>query len=109
MLTKEQIAHDLTMVYLNNYYGIDVSGELSISTYDDDTSGSGTISTTHLPGVGEKKNTKQGIWKRGFLGREKKTQIDDSYIIDDFVDELVGNYIKIYTKILRKLNSTTTG
>ena len=31
MLSKEQIAHDLTMVYMHNMYGIDVTGFFSIN------------------------------------------------------------------------------
>ena len=70
MISKEQLAHDLTMVYLNNRYGIDVDGHFSSSDGD----GSGSVDTTKFPSAFEIKYKKVGTGERGFLGFEKKDQ-----------------------------------
>ena len=49
MISKEQIAHDLTIVYLNNRYGIDVGGHISV--FDGD--GHGDVSTEKFPDISD--------------------------------------------------------
>ena len=100
MISKEQIAHDLTMVYLNNRYGIHVKGYFSISDGD----GSGNISTDRFPHSTEIKYKKIGTGEKGFLGLEKKVKVEDGYQSDDIIDELVHEYYQIYSRILSKLH-----
>ena len=45
MITKEQVAHDLAIVYLNNRYGITVGGSFDYSCGI----GTGSVSTEHAP------------------------------------------------------------
>lgn len=100
MINKEQIAHDLTMVYLNNRYGIDVEGNFYISDGD----GSGNINTEKFPHISELKYKKVGTGEKGFLGLEKKVKVEDGYQADDIIDELIHEYYQIYNRILNRLN-----
>ncbi len=46
MISKEQIAYELTMTYMHNRYGVDVSGTLFITSNDENRiDGSGSINT----------------------------------------------------------------
>ena len=67
MISKEQIAHDLTMIYLENKYEIHVTGELYISG----DSGNGTISTEHFPSVSEPDYIKVKTGEKGMFGLSK--------------------------------------
>ena len=49
MIAKEQIAHDLTMIYLSNRYGANIKGDFSVS----DGYGSGEIESEHFPDTQE--------------------------------------------------------
>jgi len=42
MESKQQIAHELTMIYMNNRYGVTISGDFHVSTGD----GSGNVKQT---------------------------------------------------------------
>ena len=97
MINKEQIAHDLTIVYLKNRYGINVSGNLSISG----DIGSGEIHTDKLPSPSEIKYKKVGTGEKGFLGLEKKDSIEDGYKSDTVINELVQEYYQVYGRILK--------
>lgn len=99
MINKEQIAHDLTMVYLKNRYGINVEGTLSISDGD----GSGNINTEKFPHIDEIKYKTVGTGEKGFLGFEKKIKVEDGYKADDIIDELVHEYYQTYNRILSKI------
>jgi len=62
MLSKELIAYDLTMIYMKNRYGINVTGSFYIS----DNNGTGNIDTEHFPAVSEPQYTKVGTGEKGF-------------------------------------------
>ena len=55
MIGNEQIAHGLTLAYINNRYGAEVSGSFYVSTIGDEVTGSGTVETGRLPHVGSKR------------------------------------------------------
>jgi hypothetical protein len=74
MISKEQIAHELTMMYLYNRYGVDVSGNFTVTSYDENrVGGSGSVETNHIPSTKEPKNTKVGTGQKGFFGIESTT------------------------------------
>lgn len=99
MVSKEQIAHELTMTYLNNRYGVDVSGTFNVSQYDENkVSGIGNVETKHIPSTKQPKNVKVGTGQKGFLGFEKKTTIQDGYLVDDVFSEMVEEYFQAYSK-----------
>ena len=99
MVSKEQIAHDLTMVYLSNRYGINVGGTINVS----EGSGHGQIDTEKFPSVLEVKYRKVGTGERGFLGFEKQVKVEDGYKSDDIIDDLILEYYQIYSRILTRL------
>ena len=100
MVSTEQIAHDLTMVYLNNRYGVNVEGCFSISHGD----GSVDVDTKKFPRINEIQYKRVGTGQRGFLGMEKKTKVEDGYQSDVIIDELIREYYEIYERIFSKLN-----
>ena len=100
MINKEQVAHDLTMVYLNNRYGVNIEGYFSILDGD----GHGNVSTEKLPAVSEIKYRKVGTGEKNFLGLEKKTKIEDGLMIDDIIDDLINEYHQVYNRILERLS-----
>ncbi len=96
MLTNEKIAHDLTIIYLNNRYGVNITGSFSMS----DGSGSGDILTEHLPATDEKKYIKIGTGEKGLFGIEKKRKIEDGYKIDGLFLEILKEYRLAYSHFL---------
>lgn len=104
MISKEQIAHELTMTYMHNRYGVDVSGTFNVSSYDENgVSGSGSVETNRIPSTKEPKNIKVGTGQKGFLGIEKKTTIQDGYVVDDIFSEMLEEYYRAYSIFLRML------
>lgn len=95
MISKEQIAHELTMTYMHNRYGVDVSGSFS--------DGTGSIETNCLPSTQKPKNTKVGTGQKGFLGIEKKIKVQDGYVVDGIFSEMVEEYYRAYSKFLKLL------
>lgn len=101
MVSKEQIAHELTMVYMNNIYGINVSGYFNFSDGD----GIGTVETSHFPDVSEISYSKVKTGEKGFLGIEKKKKIPSGCQVDPLFSEMVENYYGAYNKFLDLLSS----
>ena len=100
MISKEQIAHDLTIVYLNNRYGINVEGDFSVSSGD----GYGDITTIKFPDIFEIKYKKISTGEKGFLGIEKKVKVEDGYKADGIIDMMIEEYHKVFSRILTRLN-----
>ena len=99
MVSEEQIAHDLTMVYLNNRYGINVDGMVNVS----DGHGYGQIDTERFPSVLEVKYKKVGTGERVFFGFERHSMVEDGYKSDDIIDGLICEYYQTYNRILTRL------
>ena len=91
MLSKEQIAHDLSMVYINNRYGIDVTGKFYVSGSDSNVSGSGDVKTNHFPDLDEIKKIKVGTGEKGFLGLEKKKWAESGFLMDEIFINMVND------------------
>lgn len=110
MISREQIAHDLTIVYLNNKYGIDVTGDINIfSNSSEDklnsVSGYGSVVTKHLPNLKETKFKKVGTGEIGFLGFEKKKKVPSGYVVDDIFNNMIDDYTLVYAHFLELLES----
>ena len=99
MITNEQIAHDLTMVYLSNRYGVNIRGDFSVS----DGFGSGEIESEHFPDTKELKYIKVGTGERGFLGIEKKVKVENGYEVDELFLDILKNYREAYNHFLKLL------
>jgi hypothetical protein len=95
MMDKRQIAHDLTIVYLNNRYGPEVRGSIA---YSED-GGAGDVQTMRMPGPTERRTKKIGTGEmrlRGLL--EKKVRVDDGLKIDGIFEEVLQDYIAVYQR-----------
>ena len=100
MISKEQIAHNLTIIYLNNRFGVNVEGYISISDGD----GGGNITTEKFPHISENKYKKVGTGEKNFLGIEKKVKIEDGYQSDNIIDSMIEEYYQIFSRILSRLD-----
>lgn len=115
MIPKEQVAHDLAIAYINNKYGVDVTGDFDVrssggGSFSDsdritDVYGSGSVSTQHFPAVDEPKMIKVGTGQKGFLGIEKKQPVQSGYLVDDIFRDMIKDYYAAYSRFLEILNS----
>lgn len=103
MISKEQIAHELTMTYLNNRYGMDVTGNFNVSSSNNEVTGFGSVVTNHFPNANEPKIVKVGTGKKGFLGIEKKEKVQSGYLVDDIIKDMVEDYYNAYSSFLKLL------
>ena len=99
MISKEQIAHDLTMVYMKNRYGPSVDGIIAMT----DGAGSGTVSTDHFPSTTKIKYRREKTGEKGFLGIEKKKRVESGHKVDDLFNDMVEDYTNAYIKFLKLL------
>ena len=88
MISKEQIAHDLAIVYMKNRYGINVTGDFYISG----ASGSGTVKTERFPDASEPEYTKVKTGEKGLFGLERKQKVLSGNMVDPLFAEMVQNY-----------------
>ena len=104
MINKEQIAHDLTIIYLKNRYCVDVTGNFYISSLvDGDISGSGSVTTEHLPRPDTPRYQSVKTGEKGFFGIEKKKQIQVGYMVDSLFNDMVVEYYQAFERFLRIL------
>lgn len=109
MIAKEQIAHELTMIYMNNRYGIDINGTFSVYTSSDsDTSGSGNVHTDRFPSAMKSKYIKVGTGEKGFLGIEKKKTIESGYEVDEIFTAMIDDYYQAYSNFFQLLKDKET-
>jgi len=103
MISVQQVAHDLTLVYLRNRFGAEVSGEFEVDGSDGSVHGTGSVSTSRLPGFDEiaMKRVPTGEKWLGLFG--KTTEIPDGHAIDPVLEKLVDEYAAVYGKVLRLL------
>ena len=105
MITNEQIAHDLALVYLVNRYGPEVDGEIEVSDGD----GTGSVDTERLPDVGARKTMKVATGERGrfLLWRYDKTaEVDtDEYRVDPVFRRMILDYHEAYSRFLELINT----
>ena len=50
------------------------------------------------------KYIKVGTGEKGFLGIEKKVKVEDGYIADGIIDEMIKEYYQVYSRILNRLD-----
>ena len=101
MPTKEQIAHDLAIVYIINRYGAEVTGDFSV----DDGEGSGRVDTERLPGVDQIRRVRVGTGERRVFGLlEKKVLVEDGYEVDSVFRQMISDYTSAYHRFLALLD-----
>jgi hypothetical protein len=105
MISKESIAHDLAMAYVNNRHGAEVSGQFSVDTWDDKVSGSGAVETSRLPDVDAIRMVKVGTGEKYFFGlRERAELVEDGYAVDSVFREMIEDYRTAYARFLELLD-----
>lgn len=107
MISKEQIAHDLAIVYLINRYGAEVVGRFDVSGDRESVSGYGNVGTLRMPDVDEERiiKVKTGN-KKGFgpFMYNEKVKVADGYKVDRIFTEMIQDYKDAYTKIIELLS-----
>jgi hypothetical protein len=105
MISKEQIAHDLAMAYVNNRHGAEVSGEFSVDTWDDSVTGSGTVETARLPDVHKIRMVEVGTGEKYLFGLfERKESVEAGYEVNSVFEEMIEDYRNAYTRFLELLD-----
>lgn len=103
MITNEQIAHDLALVYLVNRYGPEVDGSLDVTDGD----GSGSVDTERLPDVGAHKTKRVATGEHGrflFWRYEKKMDVEtDEYQVDPVFRMMIDDYREAHLRFLELL------
>ena len=99
MISNEQIAHELAVIYLSNRYGVQISGNLRVSSGD----GRGDIRSRHFPDTEAPKYQKVGTGEKGFLGIEKTVNVQTGYETDGLFEEILRNYRNAYRHFLTLL------
>ena len=102
MISSEQIAHDLAMVYVHNRYGAEVTGSLEVHDYGDGVSGSGEVKTERLPRVDSTYKRSVPTGERRFFGLMNKKELVDTgeYRVDEVFLEMIADYRAAYSRIL---------
>lgn len=105
-ISKEQIAHDLAMVYVSNRHGAEVTGDFSVSTSNGDVTGWGSVETRRLPHTSKVRRIKVPTGEKTFMGLlEKKKSVDAGYEVDEVFDEMIADYYDAYSRFLELLEA----
>lgn len=109
-VSLEMLAHDLAMVYLNNRYGPEVSGDLDESSTGDSTSLEATVSTYRLPGVGVKVTKRVPTGEKMLFGlMDRKKLVDtDEFQVDATFRRMMDDYEDAYGRFLQLLSERRT-
>lgn len=100
-IPKEMIAHDLTLVYLTNIFGVEVSGTVDVNVNGDRVLED--VITDKLPYPEELNYIKQKTGQRGFLGIEKTVKVPNGYKLDGELQSMIRLYYEVYERILSLL------
>ena len=88
MMTKEQIAHDLAMVYMHNRYGITIEGSVS--------SGWGEIETKHFPSSSKIEYEEVELESRDIWGLNKTEKVEKGRKVDSILQKMYADYQYAY-------------
>ena len=107
MISKEQIAHDLSIVYLTNRYGSEVVGRFDVLGDRESVSGYGSVETKRMPDVDEEYivKVKTGNKKKfGPINYNEKVKVVDGYKVDSIFTKMIGDYKDAYARIIELLS-----
>lgn len=88
MMTKEQIAHDLAMVYMYNRYGITVKGDVA--------RGWGEIETKHFPSSTKFQYEEVELESRDIWGFNKTEKVEKGRKVDAIFQKMAADYQYAY-------------
>ena len=97
MIPNEQIAHELTMIYLSNRYGVE-------NTWEQE-DGYVYPFSKHFHDTNEPHYKRVGTGEKGFLGFEKTNRVQDGYKTDKLFAEILRNYKTAYQRFLTLLET----
>lgn len=106
MISTEQVAHDLALVYLVNRYGPEVDGSFDVTDGD----GSGRVDTERLADVGTHKTMRVGTGEHGrvLFWREKKAYVEtDEYQVDPVFRMMIRDYRDASSRFLELLTDSS--
>jgi hypothetical protein len=92
MVTRDQLAHDLAIVYLNNRYGADVSGRFTVRTLNGEVTGSGSVETKRAPEVNKVLIERVPTGEKRFGIFDKTVPIEAGYEVDATFTKIVEDY-----------------
>src|SRR5687768_11371600 len=114
-MNVDQIAHDLAIAYINNRYGVEVTGSFSVDStrnYDNDTvrevSGEGDVTTERLPGIFDPHMVSVGTGKRHFFGvgpEKMRMEPTAEFAVDRIFRNMIADYRHAYERFLQVLES----
>jgi hypothetical protein len=114
-MNVDQIAHDLAMAYINNRYGVNVTGSFSVESstnYESDTvsdvKGEGSVETHRLPGLFDPQMVSVGTGKKSFLGiGPEKTRLEPTgeYAVDQKFRSMIADYHNAFQRFLQLLEA----
>lgn len=100
-MTKEQIAHDLAIAYINNRYDAEVSGEFEVHTLSGEVSGSGSVKTHRLPETDEIHRINVPTGEKRFFGLFNVTEpVEAGYEVDRTFESMIKDYFNAYERFL---------
>lgn len=113
MLNIEQVARDLTVAYINNRYGPEVSGEFGVdytTNFDsgslDGVTGEGSVETERLPDLDDRVMARIPTGERNFFGLGSRKMVEvptDEYAVDSVFEAMIEDYYGAYERILQLL------
>lgn len=109
----DQVAHDLAIAYINNRYGVTVTGTFSVDSttnYDTGTvsnvTGQGGVETQRMPGPFEPQLVKVGTGERHLFGLgPEKTRLQETgaYQVDETFRRMIRDYQAAYDRFVHLL------
>lgn len=112
-MNVDQIAHDLAIAYINNRYGVNVTGKFSVESYksyDSDTvrevTGEGTVETQHLPDLFDPRLVRVGTGTRSLFGigpEKTRQEPTGEYAVDQVFRSMIADYRNAYQRFLQLL------
>jgi hypothetical protein len=114
-MNADQIAHDLAIAYINNRYGVNVTGNFSVESstnYESDTvrdvRGQGNVETHHLPDLSDLQMVRVGTGTRSLFGiGPEKTRLEPTgeYAVDSVFRSMIADYHNAYQRFLQLLEA----
>lgn len=107
MISKEQIAHDLAIVYLTNRYGSEVVGSFNVSGDRESVSGYGSVETIRMPDIDEERIVKMKTGNKKSFGPfkyDEQVKVVDGYKVDPIFTEMIQDYKNAYERMIELLS-----
>lgn len=106
MITNEQAARDLTITYISNKYGPEVSGTFEVNTWGEKVSGSGSVETHRLPDTDAIRRINVPTGEKRLFGILNVTQsIEVGHEVDEIFAKMIEDYFKAYERFLGLLEN----